>query len=103
MVFVSPSHISRRVTSIGQQARAGDVAGFGTRQVSDEAGDLVWMAIALEGDVGDAVPGRVGVRRVHVGVNHAGLNVVDGDAARPEVPGESLRKTGDRALGECID
>src|SRR5258708_4978724 len=41
--------ISGRITSIGQQARAGDVAGFGTRKEGDEARDPIGIAISLEG------------------------------------------------------
>ena len=40
--------ISSREASIGEQARAGDVAGSGTRQVGDKAGDLIGIAIALK-------------------------------------------------------
>src|ERR1039457_5803076 len=99
MILVSHSQISGRITSIGQQAPPGDIAGFGTRKESYEAGDLVCVAVALEGDVADAVPCQVGVRRIHVSINHAGLDVVNSDAARAEVPGQSLREAGDRALG----
>src|SRR5258705_4347805 len=98
MILVSHSQISGRPTSIGRQARASDVAGFGTGEKCDEAGDFVRAAVALERDVADAVTRQVGVRRIHVGVNHAGLDVVNGDAARSEVSGESLCETGDSSL-----
>src|SRR5437899_1696817 len=95
--------ISGRPTSIGQQARASDVAGFGTGEKCDETGDFVRAAIALERDVADAVTRQVGVRRIHVGVNHAGLDVVDSDAARSEVSGESLCETGDSPLRQRVN
>src|SRR5947207_1679866 len=95
--------ISGRPTSIGQQARARDVAGFRTGEKCDEAGDFVRAAVALERDVADAVTRQVRVRRIHVGVNHAGLDVVDGDAARAEVSGESLCETGDSPLRQRVN
>ena len=98
MILVSHSQNSGCETSIREQTGARDVAGFGTGEKCDEAGDFVRAAIALERDVADAVPCQVCLRRVHVGVNHPGLDVVDSDAARSEVSGQSLRETGDRAL-----
>src|SRR5437879_4925759 len=95
--------ISSREASIGEQARAGDVAGFGTCQVGDKAGDLVCIAIALEGCDGNKRLSEVAVRRIHVGINRAWLDIVDRDSAKAEVSGKSLREAGDRALGECID
>src|SRR6266516_1308358 len=47
--------------------------------------------------------GRAHVCRIHVSINRAGLDVVNGDAARAEVSGKSLRETRDRALGERRD
>src|SRR3989441_86236 len=103
MTLVFPFSISGRETSIGEQARAGDVAGFGTRQVGDKAGDLVCVAITLKGCDGNKRLGEVGVRRIRVGVNRAGLDIIDGDAARAEVSGQSLRETRDRSLRKRID
>src|SRR6266404_9517989 len=95
--------ISSREASIGEQARAGDVAGFGTRQVGDKAGDLVGIAIALKRCDGNQCLCEVAVCRIHVSINRAGLDVVNGDAARAEVSGKSLREAGDCAFRECID
>src|SRR6185369_15578217 len=47
--------------------------------------------------------GEVAVCRIHVSINQAGLDVVNGDAARAEVSGKSLRETRDRSLRKCID
>src|SRR5436190_22184127 len=55
MALVFSFSISSREASIGQQARAGDVAGFGTRQVGDKAGDLIGIAIVLEAVIGTSV------------------------------------------------
>src|SRR6266568_4153340 len=77
MIPVSHSQISRRVTSVGQQARAGDVAGFGTGEIRNETGDLVGLAIALQGSEWNRVAGEVACK--------------------------SLRETGDRSLCERID
>src|SRR5258708_16722417 len=103
MVLVFPFSISSRETSIGQQARAGDVAGFGTRQVGDKAGDLIGIAIALKRWDGNQRLREVAVCRVHVSINLAGLDVVNGVAARSEVSGESPRETRDRSLRKRID
>src|SRR5882672_8500928 len=103
MTLVSSSQISRREASIGEQAGACDIARLGTRKVGDKAGDLVCIAIALEGCDGNKRLGEVAVRRIHVGINRAWLDIVNCDSTKAEVSGESLREAGDRALGECID
>src|SRR5256714_10705739 len=73
--------ISGCEASIGEQARAGDVAGFGTRQVGDKAGDLIGIAIALKRCDGNQRLREVAVCRIHVSINRARLDVVNGDAA----------------------
>src|SRR5438128_12368718 len=98
MILVSHSQISSREASIGEQARAGDVAGFGTRQVGDKAGDLIGIAIALKRRDGNQRLREVAVCRIHVSINRARLDVINGDAARAEVSGKSLRETRDRSL-----
>src|SRR5258705_12827817 len=100
--LVSP-FISSREASIGEQARTGDVAGFGTRQVGDKAGDLIGIAIALKRCHGNQRLREVAVCRIHVSINRAGLDVVNGDAARAEVSGKSLRETRDCSLRKRID
>src|SRR5438270_2590629 len=100
--FGFPS-ISSREASIGEQARAGDVAGFGAGKVSDEAGDLVGIAIALEGCYGNKCLREVAVRRIHVGINRARLDIIDRDSTRPQVASQSLREAGNGSLGERID
>src|SRR5439155_5593489 len=103
MTLVFPFSISSREASIGEQARAGDVAGFGTRQVSDKAGDLIGIAIALKRCDGNQRLREVAVCRIHVSINRAGLDVVNSDAARAEVSGKSLRESCDRSLRKRID
>src|SRR5882762_9264367 len=103
MTLVFPFSISSREASIGEQARAGDVAGFGTRQVGDKAGDLIGIAIALKRCDGNQCLREVAVCRIHVSINRAGLDVVNGDAARAEVSGKSLRESRDRSLRKRID
>src|SRR5205814_787195 len=95
--------ISSREASIGEQARAGDVAGFGTRQVGDKAGDLIGIAIPLKRCDGNQCLREVAVCRIHVSINRAGLNVVNGDSTRAEVSGKSLRETGNCAFRKRID
>src|SRR5438093_8128114 len=95
--------ISGCEASIGEQTRAGDVAGFGTRQVSDKAGDLIGIAIALKRCDGNQCLREIAVCRIHVSINRAGLDVVNGDAARAEVSGKSLRESRDRSLRKRID
>src|SRR3989442_16042672 len=102
MTLVFPFSISRGETSICQQARAGDVAGFGTRQVGDKAGDLIGIAITLKRCDGNQCLREVAVCRIHVSINRAGLDVVNGDTARAEVSGKSLRESRDRSLGEPV-
>src|SRR5436189_1868854 len=103
MTLVFPFSISSREASIGEQARAGDVAGFGTRQEGDKAGDLIGIAIALKRCDGNQRLREVAVCRIHVSINRAGLDVVNGDAARAEVSGKSLRESRDRSLRKRID
>src|SRR6266481_6400011 len=103
MTLVSGLPISGSETSIGEQARASDVAGFGTRQVGDKAGDLIGIAIALKRCDGNQRLREVAVCRIHVSINRAGLDVVHGDAAWAEVSGQSLRESRDRSLRKRID
>src|SRR5437660_9939803 len=99
MTLVFPFSVSSREASIGEQARAGDVAGFGTRQVGDKAGDLIGIAIALKRCDGSQRLREVAVCRIHVSINRAGLDVVNRDSTRPKVPSQSLREAGNCALG----
>src|SRR5438046_9287314 len=85
MTLVFPFSISSREASIGEQARAGDVAGFGTRQVADKAGNLIGIAIALKRGDGNQCLRKVAVCRIHVSINRARLDVVNGEAARAGV------------------
>jgi len=78
MTLVFRFSISSRETSIGEQARAGDVAGFGIVQVGDKAGDLIGIAIALKRCDGNQRLREVAVCRIHVSINRAGLDVVNG-------------------------
>src|SRR5437667_8346150 len=103
MTLVFRFSISSREASIGEQARAGDLAGFGTRQVGDKAGDLIGIAIALKRRDGNQCLREVAVCRIHVSINRAWLDIVNRDSAKAEVSGKSLREAGDRALSECID
>src|SRR5258706_13747865 len=100
MTPISHSQISCRETAIGQQARTRDVAGFGTCQVGNEAGDLVCIAITLKGSHGNQRPGEVAVGWIRVGINRAGLDVVNSDAAWTEVSGNSLGEASDRCFCE---
>src|SRR5437016_8836537 len=95
--------ISGCEASIGQQTRAGDVAGFGTRQVGDKAGDLIGITVSLERCDGNQRLREVAVRRIHVGINRAWLDIVNRDSARAEVSGKSLRESRDRSLRKRID
>src|SRR5437016_13872599 len=103
MILVSHSQISGSKTSICEQTGARDVAGFGTRQVGDKAGDLIGTAIALKRCDGNQRLREVAVGRIQVSINRAGLDVVNGDAARAEVSGKSLRESRDRSLRKRID
>src|SRR2546427_12785101 len=103
MTPISNSQISRGETSIGQQARTSNVAGFGTRQIGDKAGDLIGIAIALKRCDGNQRLREVAVGWIHVSINWAGLDVVNGDAARAEVSGKPLHETRDRSLRKRID
>src|SRR6266853_4588567 len=101
LVFGLP--ISGGETSTGEQARSGDVAGFGAGQIRYEAGDLVGITITLEGCNGNKRLGEVAVGGIRIGINRARLNVVNRDSTRTQVPGQSLRETCDRALRQRID
>src|SRR5229473_7991779 len=101
LVFRLP--ISGRETSIGQQARTGNVAGFGAGEIRYEAGDLVCITITLKGCNGNQRLGEVAVGGIRIGINRARLNVVNRDSTRTEVPGESLREAGNCAFRERID
>src|SRR5437899_718428 len=103
MTLVVGLPISGREASIGEQVCAGDIAGFGTGEIRYEAGDLVCITIALKGCDATKRPGEVAVGGIRVGINRAGLDVVNGDAARAEVSRKALRKTCDRSLRKRID
>src|SRR2546426_9664539 len=98
MTLVFPFSISSREASIGEQARAGDIAGFGTRQVGDKAGDLIGIAIALKRCDGNQCLREVAVCWIHVSINWAGVGVINGDAGRAEDSGKPLRETRDCSL-----
>src|SRR5438034_2553508 len=100
MTLVFRFSISSREASIGEQARAGDVAGFGTRQVGDKAGDLIGIAIALKRCDGNKRLGEVAVGWIRVGINRTRLNIVNRDSTRPEVSGNSLGEASDRCFCE---
>src|SRR5882724_4918983 len=95
--------ISGGETSIGLQARTGNVAGFGAGEKRYEAGDLIYIAITLKGCDGNQRLGEVAVGGIHVGVNRARLNVVNRDSTRTQVSGESLRETGYCPLGQGVN
>src|SRR5882762_10104157 len=103
MILVFPFSISSREASIGEQTRAGDVTRFGAGKVRNEAGNLIRIAITLKGCDGNQRLREVAVCRIHVSINRAGLDVVNGDAARAEVSGKSLRESRDRSLRKRID
>src|SRR5882762_1625847 len=103
MILVFPFSISSREASIGEQTRAGDVTRFGAGKVRNEAGNLIRIAITLKGCDGNQRLREVAVCRIHVSINRAGLDVVNGDAARAEVSGKSLRESRDRSLRQRID
>ena len=66
---------------------AGDVGGFGAGDEGDQGGDLFHCAVALEGGVGVLRRGPVAGGGIEVGVDRAGLDVVDGDAASADFSG----------------
>src|SRR5712692_5587654 len=101
LVFGLP--ISGGETSIGEQARSGNVAGFGAGEIRYEAGDLVCITITLKGCNGNQRLGEVAVGGIRIGINRARLNVVNRDSTRTQVPGESLRETRDRSLRKRIN
>src|SRR5437588_2698121 len=103
MTLVFLFSMSSREASIGEQARAGDVAGFGTRQVGDKAGDLIGIAIALKRCDGNQRLGEVAVCRIHVSINRAWLDVVDCNPTWPQVPGEPFREAGHCPLGQSVN
>ena len=77
-------------TTVDGQAGTGDIAGFRTCQVSDEAGDFIDVAVAPDGHQRHQAGGELAVGRVHVGVYRAGLYIVDGNTTRAEVAGEAF-------------
>src|SRR3989442_10929368 len=95
--------ISGGETSIGEQARTGNVAGFGAGEIRYEAGDLVCVTITLKGRDGNKRLGEVAAGGIRIGINRARLNVVNRDSTRPEVSGNSLGEASDRCFCECID
>src|SRR5437870_8155564 len=66
-------------------------------------------ALAIKADAADteavwlAVAKTIGTFGAIVSINRAGLDVVNGDAARAEVSGKSLRESRDRCLRKRID
>src|SRR5271155_2661402 len=85
--------------AVDGEVGAGDGGGFGAGEEGDEGGDFVHGAVAFEGGVGDLGGGPIAGGGVEVGVDGAGLDVVDGDAAGTDFAGEALGEHFDGALG----
>jgi hypothetical protein len=73
--------------TINGQVRAGDVGGFGTCDEGYQGGDFVNVPVTIERCVG--LLGRCPITRggIQIGVDGARLNVVDRDAAAPDLSG----------------
>lgn len=82
--------------AIDGQAGTGDVARFRAGEVGDEASDFFAGAVAGQGHQRFQGFGEFALRRVHVGVHRAGLDVVDGDALRAEVAGHAFGQADQR-------
>src|SRR5262249_36359037 len=91
-----------KATIYGQTC-AGDVGGFRTDEVGHQTGDLIALAESLHRKEASQLIGKRSICRVHVGVDGAGLDIVDGDAARPEVARQPTCETRNRRLGHGID
>src|SRR5690349_1693615 len=88
--------------AIDGQARAGDVASLWPSDEGDHCRDVVYPAVALQRRIHDLWRRPVASGGVEVGVDRAGLDVVDGDAARADLTGETLGEHFHRALGRRI-
>src|ERR1700677_2556840 len=86
-------------SAIDREIGAGDVGGFGTGDEGYQSGDLIHSAVTIEGGDGLLRRSPVAGRGVQIGVDGAGLDVVDGDAAVADLAGQALGKHLDRALG----
>ncbi len=89
--------------AIHSEARARNESGFRAGEIRDHASHLVVLSIATEGSHLSHLFGKVSSCGIHVGVNWARLDVVDRDAASPQIADEPMGKAGDRPLSQGID
>src|SRR5919106_3766435 len=71
--------------------RAGNATGMRTRELENEASHVLGGAVTFDRHDAVHLVGERAVSRVHVRVGRAWLDDVDGDAARPEIAGETAR------------
>src|SRR5258708_8572096 len=78
----------------------GDVAGLFAGEVEDRGGDVGDLAQALQGDAGGEVGvGFLGEAGGHGGLDQAGGDHVDGDAAAAQLAGQGLAEADQAGLG----
>ena len=101
--IVAGSELAMRLASGAEAAidiehRAGHERGIGAGEEHDAGGDLFRGAVTLQRVLRALGFGEGAVLRVHVGVDRARLQHVDGDAARAEVARGALAVADDRGL-----
>src|SRR5580704_3103724 len=76
-------------SAVDGEVGTGNVGRFRSGDERHEGGDLVNGAVALQRCESDLGLGPIACGGVEVGVDWAGLYVVDGDAANADLPGQS--------------
>src|SRR4051794_767232 len=90
----------RAEAAIDIEYRAGHERGLGAREEQHACGNFLGPSEALQRMLlALRLCELAAVFRVHVGVDRARLQHVDGDAAWPKIPGSTLRVADDRGLG----
>src|SRR5689334_14239244 len=89
--------------AVYSEAGAGDETGFRAGEVGDKGGYLATLAVTRQRQKAFHQLGEWPVRRVQIRINRAGLDVVDGDAARAEVASQTAREAGDGGFRHGVD
>src|SRR5688572_31385827 len=89
---------SRSEPAINGETCACDVRGLGTRQVRDHRSNLIDVGITGQCDELLECFGELALGGIHIRIGSTGLNIVNGDAARPEVTRQSFDESHERGL-----
>jgi hypothetical protein len=102
MILV-PVVLSGGVPPVDGQAGSGDETRARAGQVGQGIGDLVPLRIALQRNVFFCLRRELSRGRIHIGIRRSKLDIVDRDAARPQVARQRFRQPCDGGFGQHIE